>query len=182
MQPSHAESIRSDGEYGVFEGSIHDEVVHGHYRREGTWSPEIQALLANQLFPEGRGTFLDVGANIGLVETRGRVGFTQRLQFRSKRQQSRHAGTFARDNGFIYRRRLLYRFRHWLWLDNRLWFRWYFSDYFGLFRYRFRLGLRLDNRWGRRRRLLFEHEPSEARRNLLDLRLVHLRRWQKREQ
>ena len=67
MRPSHAESIRSDGEYGIFEGSIHDEVVHGHYRREGTWSPEIQALLADQLFPEGRGTFLDIGANIGLV-------------------------------------------------------------------------------------------------------------------
>jgi len=67
MRPSNAESIRSDGEYGIFEGSIHDEVVHGHYRREGTWSPEIQALLADQLFPEGRGTFLDIGANIGLV-------------------------------------------------------------------------------------------------------------------
>ena len=67
MRPSHAESIRSDGEYGVFEGSIDDEVVHGHYRREGTWSSEIQELLADQLFPEGRGTFLDIGANIGLV-------------------------------------------------------------------------------------------------------------------
>jgi len=67
MSPPHAESICSDGEYGVFEGSIHDEVVHGHYRREGTWSPEIQDLLADHLFPEGRGTFLDIGANIGLV-------------------------------------------------------------------------------------------------------------------
>ncbi len=67
MRPSHAESICSDGEYGVFEGSADDEVVHGHYRREGTWSPEIQELLADQLFPEGRGTFLDIGANIGLV-------------------------------------------------------------------------------------------------------------------
>ena len=67
MRPSHAESICSDGEYGVFEGSADDEVVHGHYRREGTWSPEIQELLADRLFREGRGTFLDVGANIGLV-------------------------------------------------------------------------------------------------------------------
>jgi FkbM family methyltransferase len=67
MRPSHAESICSDGAYGVFEGSIHDEVVHGHYRREGTWSPEIQELLSDRLFPEGRGTFLDIGANIGLV-------------------------------------------------------------------------------------------------------------------
>ena len=67
MPSPHTESICSDGEYGVFEGSIDDEVVHGHYRREGTWSPEIQDLLADRLFPEGRGTFLDIGANIGLV-------------------------------------------------------------------------------------------------------------------
>jgi FkbM family methyltransferase len=67
MPAFDAESIYSDGEYGPFEGSIHDQVVHGHYRREGTWSPEIQSLLADQLFPEGRGTFLDIGANIGLV-------------------------------------------------------------------------------------------------------------------
>lgn len=67
MRSSHAESICSDGEYGVFEGSIDDEVVHGQYRREGTWSPEIQALLADHLFPEGRGSFIDIGANIGLV-------------------------------------------------------------------------------------------------------------------
>jgi FkbM family methyltransferase len=67
MRLSHAESICSDGEYGVFEGSIQDEVVHGHYRRQGTWSPEIQALLADRLFPEGRGSFIDIGANIGLV-------------------------------------------------------------------------------------------------------------------
>ena len=60
-------SILSDGSYGPFEGSIDDEVVHGHYRREGTWAPELLALLVNGLFPAGRGTFLDVGANIGLV-------------------------------------------------------------------------------------------------------------------
>jgi FkbM family methyltransferase len=60
-------SVCSEGVYGPFEGSMHDEVVHGHYRREGTWSPEIQALLADQLFPDGKGTFLDIGANIGLV-------------------------------------------------------------------------------------------------------------------
>jgi FkbM family methyltransferase len=60
-------SILSDGSYGPFEGSIDDEVVHGHYRREGTWAPELLELLVDGLFPTGRGTFLDVGANIGLV-------------------------------------------------------------------------------------------------------------------
>jgi FkbM family methyltransferase len=60
-------SICSDGDYGTFEGSIDDEVVHGHYRREGTWSPEIVGLLADRCFRGGRGTFIDIGANIGLV-------------------------------------------------------------------------------------------------------------------
>jgi FkbM family methyltransferase len=60
-------SILSDGSYGPFEGSIDDEVVHGHYRREGTWAPELLELLVDGLFAAGRGTFLDVGANIGLV-------------------------------------------------------------------------------------------------------------------
>jgi FkbM family methyltransferase len=61
------DSILSDGSYGTFEGSIDDDVVHGHYRREGTWAPELHALLVDGLFPTGKGTFLDVGANIGLV-------------------------------------------------------------------------------------------------------------------
>jgi FkbM family methyltransferase len=60
-------SILSDGSYGPFEGSIDDDVVHGHYRREGSWAPELLELLVDGLFPAGRGTFLDVGANIGLV-------------------------------------------------------------------------------------------------------------------
>jgi len=60
-------SILSEGRYGPFEGSIDDEVVHGHYRREGTWAPELLELLVDGLFAAGRGSFLDVGANIGLV-------------------------------------------------------------------------------------------------------------------
>jgi len=60
-------AISCDGDYGSFEGSIDDEVVHGHYLRHGSWSPGHQELLFGRLFPEGRGSFLDVGANIGLV-------------------------------------------------------------------------------------------------------------------
>ena len=55
------------GELGTFEGSVDDLVVHGSYLREGTWSASMLELLQDGLFPNGEGTFLDVGANIGLV-------------------------------------------------------------------------------------------------------------------
>jgi FkbM family methyltransferase len=60
-------TISCDGDYGVFEGSIDDEVVYGHYLRHRSWSPGHQELLFGRLFPGGEGRFLDVGANIGLV-------------------------------------------------------------------------------------------------------------------
>jgi FkbM family methyltransferase len=60
-------TISCDGEYGTFEGSIDDEVVHGRYLRHGSWSPGHQELLFERLFPKGQGSLLDVGANIGLV-------------------------------------------------------------------------------------------------------------------
>lgn len=55
----------ADGEYGVFEGAADDEVVFGHYRREGRWSAQIVDLLC-ALLRRG-GTLLDVGAHVGLV-------------------------------------------------------------------------------------------------------------------
>lgn len=60
-------SVSCRGELGLFEGSIDDEVVHGSYLRTGRWSAGMLHLLLRHLFPEGRGTFLDIGANIGLV-------------------------------------------------------------------------------------------------------------------
>jgi len=60
-------TLSCDGEYGIFEGGIDDEVVHGHYLRHGSWSPGHQELLFERLFPKGQGSLLDVGANIGLV-------------------------------------------------------------------------------------------------------------------
>jgi FkbM family methyltransferase len=59
--------ICAEGEYGPFLGAAEDEVVHGHYREHGVWEPELLELLTERLFPEGRGTFLDLGANIGLI-------------------------------------------------------------------------------------------------------------------
>ncbi len=58
--------IRAEGEFGSFVGAASDVVVHGTYRRTGTWSPDLHALLVDDLLRQG-GTLLDVGANIGLV-------------------------------------------------------------------------------------------------------------------
>jgi FkbM family methyltransferase len=61
------ESVISDGSYGVFEGAREDRVVMDEYRRLGTWAPELVALVTDRLFAGRAGTFIDVGANIGLV-------------------------------------------------------------------------------------------------------------------
>ena len=58
--------VRADGRLGLFVGAENDEVVHGLYRRTGTWAPALLDLLSNDLLPNG-GTLLDIGANIGLV-------------------------------------------------------------------------------------------------------------------
>lgn len=54
------------GELGLFEGSIHDNMVHRYFFRHGTWAPGLQYLIRT-LFANGPGTFVDVGANIGLT-------------------------------------------------------------------------------------------------------------------
>lgn len=56
----------ASGEYGDFEGPEWDRVVFAAYRELGTWSPALVALIADLLGSAG-GTFIDVGANLGLV-------------------------------------------------------------------------------------------------------------------
>lgn len=63
MPPSQVDI--ADGTLGTFAGSPWDDVVFGHYRRHGTWAPEVLDLLSGRL--RDGGTFIDVGANIGLV-------------------------------------------------------------------------------------------------------------------
>ncbi len=58
--------VRAEGHFGSFVGAASDLVVHGTYRRTGTWAPDLHALLVDDLLARG-GSFLDVGANIGLV-------------------------------------------------------------------------------------------------------------------
>lgn len=58
-------TLVADGAFGPIEGAADDAVVFGRYRADGSWSPELVALLA-RLLAEG-GTLLDVGAHIGLI-------------------------------------------------------------------------------------------------------------------
>ena len=61
------DSVVCEGAYGVFEGSRADRVVMDEYRRLGTWAPELVDLIVKRLFAGRAGTFIDIGANIGLV-------------------------------------------------------------------------------------------------------------------
>jgi FkbM family methyltransferase len=61
------DSLIANGSYGEFEGSARDRVVLDEYRRLGTWAPDLVSLIVRRLFAGRAGTFIDVGANIGLV-------------------------------------------------------------------------------------------------------------------
>ncbi len=54
-----------EGSQGAFVGSSADEVVMDEYLKSSRWEAWLQALLDDLVFPEGTGTFVDIGANIG---------------------------------------------------------------------------------------------------------------------
>jgi FkbM family methyltransferase len=55
------------GTLGVFEGALQDDAIQAGYLKTGSWEPGLQRLLMDHVFREGKGTLVDVGANIGLV-------------------------------------------------------------------------------------------------------------------
>lgn len=61
-------SIRFQGQYGEVEGSPRDNVILSHYALTGTWSSKFQTEIIDRIFgTSGGGSFIDVGANIGLT-------------------------------------------------------------------------------------------------------------------
>lgn len=60
-------SIVVTGALGTYEASPRDLVILPTYARTGEWSPELHSLIADVIFRDGQGTFLDIGANIGLT-------------------------------------------------------------------------------------------------------------------
>jgi FkbM family methyltransferase len=59
-------SVVVDGEYGRFASAPHDETVLKWYAESGTYSPQNIAFFT-AFFGDRGGTYLDIGANIGLT-------------------------------------------------------------------------------------------------------------------
>jgi FkbM family methyltransferase len=51
---------------GIFEGSINDKILFKYYVNNNIYAPGLHYIL-NNLFSNGTGTFIDIGANIGLI-------------------------------------------------------------------------------------------------------------------
>jgi len=55
------------GRYGLIEGSIEDGSVLARYGQTGVWAPQLNKLFGDFFDGRGGGTYLDIGANIGLT-------------------------------------------------------------------------------------------------------------------
>lgn len=56
----------ADGDAGTIRGAVDDNSVLVKYAREHSWAPRERSLF-KELFAERGGTYLDIGANIGLT-------------------------------------------------------------------------------------------------------------------
>jgi len=59
--------ISIDGEYGVIEGSIADARIMAAYARGELWAKDVTDRLLEFFTRRGAGTYIDLGANIGLT-------------------------------------------------------------------------------------------------------------------
>jgi hypothetical protein len=57
----------ANGQYGTIRSSSSDIVIFATYAQTGTWAPRTNSLLCEFFRRAGGGTYLDVGANIGLT-------------------------------------------------------------------------------------------------------------------
>lgn len=58
----------SGGELGLFEGYLKDDVIFKYSVLDGfPWSYAVQDFLIKKIFINAKGTYIDVGANIGLI-------------------------------------------------------------------------------------------------------------------
>jgi FkbM family methyltransferase len=55
------------GNYGIISQSVLDRVMLPFYAKNGCWAPQTNRMLVNFFAAVGGGTYIDVGANIGLT-------------------------------------------------------------------------------------------------------------------
>lgn len=60
-------TLRVEGDYGMIEGSLGDRAIFPVYARTKSWSPIKNRFLVDFFAASGGGTYLDIGANIGLT-------------------------------------------------------------------------------------------------------------------
>ena len=60
-------SYSCSGDLGVYEGNIEDKWVFSNYVFHHTWEPILQNILSEHIFKNDHGTYIDIGANIGLT-------------------------------------------------------------------------------------------------------------------
>jgi FkbM family methyltransferase len=58
--------ISTIGDYGIFSSAPNDKVIFRQYAKSGKWAANTNLEIRN-FFAGGRGTYLDIGANIGLT-------------------------------------------------------------------------------------------------------------------
>jgi FkbM family methyltransferase len=63
---AHISAFLAEGEYGLIQSSPGDETLIRTYARTGTWAAATIAFF-RKILGDGSGTYIDVGANIGLT-------------------------------------------------------------------------------------------------------------------
>lgn len=60
-------TLKVRGDYGEFQSVIHDWSILGAYARTGSWGERTNGYLRRFFAAHDGGTYIDVGANIGLT-------------------------------------------------------------------------------------------------------------------
>lgn len=64
---AHIVDVGVVGAYGLFSGPPYDQRIMRDYSASGYWAKDINDLVRNTLMTAGGGTYLDIGANLGLT-------------------------------------------------------------------------------------------------------------------
>lgn len=59
--------VVTEGAHGPFEGALRDHVIFGEYLRTHTYAEHVIEIFRQFFSQAGGGTFIDIGANIGLI-------------------------------------------------------------------------------------------------------------------